>query len=211
MICSGVWGCCPANARCPKMRWIDSALLSQLPAKGVKSTITPRAKSQSISSGVWWPVRLSQTSNRRSGGRRAGKVILAGKGDLDREASLPARPLRPMGEGVRVHDGLGQGRQQGAHFGFEPGMQHHVGTRGHAFDAHLARRGTQEGEQLRRAVARIFVRLPGGMADWLPAAARIRHRLKRACFILARQRHPTPLCFAVCLLNQPLFAAASGS
>jgi hypothetical protein len=49
------------------------------------------------------------------------------------------------------------------------------------------------------------------VSDRLPTAAGIGHGLKRPRFILTRQRHAPPLRFAVCLRNQPRFAAASGS
>jgi hypothetical protein len=64
MICAGVWGCCPSKARHARMRWIDSALVSRLPASGVESTITPRAKSHSTGSGVWRSARLSFSARR---------------------------------------------------------------------------------------------------------------------------------------------------
>lgn len=75
MICSGVAGCWPSNARRFKMRCTDSVMLSQLPESGVYSGILPCAKSHSISSGVWWPARLSQISSNRSGGKWALKVM----------------------------------------------------------------------------------------------------------------------------------------
>src|SRR5215210_7722474 len=73
-ISSGLCGCCPSSARRLSTRSIDSALLSQLPPTGVSSGMTPCAHSHSTSSGVLWPVRLSHTSNSRSGGRSSGRV-----------------------------------------------------------------------------------------------------------------------------------------
>src|SRR4051794_26657271 len=49
-------------------------MLSQLPPTGVSRGITPCAHSHSTRPGVLWPVRLSHTSNSRSGGRSCGNV-----------------------------------------------------------------------------------------------------------------------------------------
>ena len=73
-ISAGLCGCCPASARRLSTRWIDSAMLSQLPPTGVYNGMIPCAHSHSTSSGVLWPVRLSHTSRSRSGGNSSGKV-----------------------------------------------------------------------------------------------------------------------------------------
>lgn len=49
-------------------------MFSQKPPKGVYSGMIACAHSQRTSSGVLWPVRLSQISRRRSGGSAAGSV-----------------------------------------------------------------------------------------------------------------------------------------
>src|SRR3954451_21874873 len=49
-------------------------MLSQRPPTGVSRGITPCAHSHSTRSGVLWPVRLSHTSNSRSGGRSCGNA-----------------------------------------------------------------------------------------------------------------------------------------
>ncbi len=73
-ISTGLCGCCPASARRLSTRWIDSAMLSQLPPTGVYKGMIPCAHNHSTSSGVLWPVRLSHTSRSRSGGKSSGKV-----------------------------------------------------------------------------------------------------------------------------------------
>ena len=74
MICSGVPGCWPAKARRFRMRWILSAMFSQLPDSGVYRGMMPWANSHSSSSGVLCPVRLSSTNNIRKGGSSAGRL-----------------------------------------------------------------------------------------------------------------------------------------
>src|SRR6478736_2566712 len=93
----------------------------------------------------------------------------------------------------------------------QPGVQHHVRTPGHAFDAHLASRRVKKREQLGRAVANIFMRVPSRPTDGLPVVARLRNGLIRAGFVHAPdgQTHAFPL--GVGLLDQPFFALVSGS
>jgi hypothetical protein len=73
-ISAGLCGCCPASARRLSTRWIDSAMLSQLPPTGVYNGMIPCAHNHSTRSGDLWPVRLSHTSRSCSGGNSSGKV-----------------------------------------------------------------------------------------------------------------------------------------
>jgi hypothetical protein len=69
----------------------------------------------------------------------------------------------------------------------------------------------EQGQDLGRAAADIFVRLRGGLAVWSPTAARVWHSLERASLILAPHRQAKASALRVGPLDQPLFAAASGS
>jgi hypothetical protein len=82
-------------------------MLGQKPDSGVESTITPRANSQSTSSGVGRPVRLPHTRSRRNGGSTAGG------GDPNTQPFLPARPLGPLRQWVSDGDWVRQGGQEG--------------------------------------------------------------------------------------------------
>ena len=69
----------------------------------------------------------------------------------------------------------------------------------------------EQGQYLGRAAADIFVRLRGGLAVWSPTAARVRHSLERTGLIRAPHRQAKARALRVGPLDQPLFAAASGS
>jgi hypothetical protein len=69
----------------------------------------------------------------------------------------------------------------------------------------------EQGQDLDRAAADIFVRLRGRLAAWSPTAARLRHGLERAGLVLAPHRQVKARTQCVGPLDQPLFTAASGS
>src|SRR3954468_10907613 len=69
----------------------------------------------------------------------------------------------------------------------------------------------EQGQDLDRAAADIFVRLRGRLAVWPPTAARMRPALDRTGLVLAPHRQPKARSQCVGPLDQPLFTAASGS
>src|SRR5947209_18598357 len=69
----------------------------------------------------------------------------------------------------------------------------------------------EQGQDLARAAADIFVRLRGGLTVWSPTAARMRHGLERTGLIRTPNRQAKASALRVGPLDQPLFAAASGS
>src|ERR1700750_1826962 len=69
----------------------------------------------------------------------------------------------------------------------------------------------EQGQDLACAAADILVWLGGGLAVWPPTAARMRHSLERAGLIRAPNRQAKASALPVGPLDQPLFAAASGS
>src|SRR3954468_11335454 len=69
----------------------------------------------------------------------------------------------------------------------------------------------EQGQDLARAAADIFVRLRGGPAMWSPTAARVRHSLERTGLVVAPHRQAKARTQCVGPLDQPLFTAASGS
>src|SRR6201989_1242071 len=69
----------------------------------------------------------------------------------------------------------------------------------------------EQGQDLGRAAADIFVRLRGGLTVGSPTAARVRHGLERTGLIRAPNRQAKASALPVGPLDQPLFAAASGS
>ena len=69
----------------------------------------------------------------------------------------------------------------------------------------------EQGQDLGRAAADIFVRLRGRLAVCSPTAARVRHSLERASLVLAPHRQAQARTQRVGPLDQPLFTAASGS
>jgi hypothetical protein len=53
-------------------------------------------------------------------------------------------------------------------------MQDGIGHRGDAFGTHLARGWPKQGEQFGSSLAQIFMRVPFGLALWLPMRSRLR-------------------------------------
>src|SRR3954467_13186969 len=69
----------------------------------------------------------------------------------------------------------------------------------------------EQGQDLGRAAADVFVRLGGRLLARLPGYAGMRHGLKRPRLVLAPDRQPQLGAEHVGSLDQPLFTAASGS
>lgn len=90
-------------------------------------------------------------------------------------------------------------------------MQDRVGAAADRLEVHLAGRRVKQGQDLARATPEILVRLCGGVALRPPTAARVRHRLERAGLVFAPDRQAKSGAERVGPLDQPLFAAASGS
>lgn len=133
------------------------------------------------------------------------------EGDLDLQAFLPARPARAVGVGIADRSRVGQRRKQRRQFLLEPGMQDRVGTGRDALDAHHSSGRAEQRQAFGRPVAQVFVRLVDRVLLRFPCRAGIRDRLKRARLVLADEGDSLCLGFAIRLLNQPLFASASGS
>src|SRR5215210_739361 len=90
-------------------------------------------------------------------------------------------------------------------------MQNRVGAAVDRLEVHLSALGVEHGQDLARAAPDILVRPRGGGASRPPAAARMWQRLKRAGLVLAPDRQAKGRAERVGPLDQPLFAAASGS
>src|SRR4051794_16685043 len=69
----------------------------------------------------------------------------------------------------------------------------------------------EQGQDLARATADVFVRLLGRVFVRLPRRAGMRHGLKGTGLVLTPDREPKLRAQRVGLLDQPLFTAASGS
>src|ERR1700760_1463541 len=69
----------------------------------------------------------------------------------------------------------------------------------------------EQGQDLGRAAADVFVRLRGGLAGWSPTAARMRPSLERTGLVRAPHRQAKASALRASPLDQPLFTAASGS
>jgi hypothetical protein len=130
--------------------------------------------------------------------------------DPDAQPFLPACPLRAAGAGVGNRCWLRQGGQEGVHFTFEPGVQDRVGAARDAFDPHLTGRWAEQRQECRRPQAQVLVRLLPWMRLRLPTSSGLGHRLVGAGFILARQREPARLGFAVRLRGSAPFRVGVG-
>lgn len=118
------------------------------------------------------------------------------------QPGLPACCGRLLGLGRRHR---GQGCQDPGQFGREPGMKHGVRRDGYPFGSHLARRGTEQRQQLGRAIANVLMRPARWLPNRLPTLTRVRNGLVRSGFILAPDRDPGSLGRPVRLLDRPLF------
>ncbi len=114
MTSSGWRGCCPCNARRAMMRWMDSAMLSQLPPSGVYSTMIPLANIHRSISAFRRPTMLSQTSSIRRGGNFSGRVIFTDSPSCQllhsaRFSSLPGASLSGRRSRTADNSSLSQG------------------------------------------------------------------------------------------------------
>ena len=89
-------------------------------------------------------------------------------------------------------------------------MQHRIAGTRDSGRTHLTRGGAKKGEQFRRAVAQIFVRLPERLTLGLPACPRIRHCLIRPGLVLTRYRNTRCFRLPVRQLDQPLVSLCRG-
>jgi len=136
---------------------------------------------------------------------------VSGQGEAFRQAGLPGVP-RGTGRGrIGQRSRSWLRRQDHLQLRPEPAMQHRVGAAADRLEVHLARRRMEQGQDLAGAAPDILVRLGCGVALRPPAAARLRHRLERASLVLAPDRQAERGAERVGPLDQPLFAAASGS
>src|SRR4051812_6553255 len=86
-----------------------------------------------------------------------------------------------------------------------------MGAAGRWLQPHLAGGGMEQGQDLGRATADVFVRLGGRVFARLPGYPGMRHGLERPRLVLAPDRQPKLGAEHVGSLDQPLFTAASGS
>src|SRR5215471_12419836 len=94
---------------------------------------------------------------------------------------------------------------------FQPGVQHHVGTTGHALDTHLASCWMEQRQQLGRAMTHVFMRIPSRPTDGLPVHAWLGNGLVWTGFVHAPHGQPQARPLSVGLLDQPFFGLASAS
>src|SRR3982751_1158255 len=134
-----------------------------------------------------------------------------GQGEAFRQAILPSLP------GAAGHRGIGRRgerrhrRQDPLEPLLEPAMQDRVGAAADRLEVHLARGRMEQGQDLAGAAPDILVRPGRGAALRLPTAARLRHRLEQTSLVLTPDRQAKRGAERVGPLDQPLFAAASGS
>src|SRR3954449_795342 len=187
----------------------------------------PCRRSQTTISAVLWPARLSHTRSMRRGGSSAGKVKRSARPSC--QASHAARGAAasggaagggsasrapPGGGGPRRIGGRGGSRQRRQDHPeplLEPAMQDRVGAAADRLEVHLSRRGMEQGQDLAGATPDILVRPGRRVALRSPAAARLRHGLERTGLVLAPDLQAEGGAERVGSLDQPLFAAASGS
>src|SRR4051794_26486169 len=129
------------------------------------------------------------------------------QGEALRQAILPSLPC---GTGQR-RIGWRHRRQDHLELFLEPAMQDGVGATADRLEVHLSRRGMEQGQDLAGAAPDILVWLGRGVALRLPAAARLRYGLERTSLVLAPDIEAERGAKRVGPLDQPLFAAASGS
>ena len=90
-------------------------------------------------------------------------------------------------------------------------MQHRIASTRYPSRTHLTRGGAKKGEQFRRAVAQIFVRLPERLTFGSPTCPRIRHRLIWPRLILTPYGNTHCFRLPVRQRDQPLFSSVRGS
>ena len=129
----------------------------------------------------------------------------------NRRMPQPGLPLGGRGT-VRFrrldHRQFGQDLLQFRH---EPRVQDRIRAAGHRLGAQGPVSRAEQGEQLGGPTSEVLVGLACRLGLGLPGSAGLRRRLVGTGFILAEQRQPSPLRFAVRLLDQPLFCSVWGS
>src|SRR4029453_13719653 len=192
--------------------------------------MTPCAHSHSTSGGVLWPVRLSHTSNSRSGGRFCGKL----KGSLRpachtaQAACVAVGSCEAVGTGSAARIALSCSRSHGCRTALVPraarggrtppggggkrgGGCAPCGPAGRRVQPPPAGGGMKQGQDLGCAAPDVFVRQEGRSLSWLPRHPGMRHGLKGAGLVLAPDRQPKLCAERVGLLDQLFLARASGS
>ena len=96
-------------------------------------------------------------------------------------------------------------------FAFQPSVQHLVGTRPHAFHAHLPIAWSKQREHFGCAGALILVLLLLWLTFWLPAFAFYWLGLEWSGFVFAPNLQPATVGQSIGLLDQCFFACVSGS
>src|SRR5918998_2158647 len=199
----------------------------------------PRWHSQTTSSAVLWPVRLSHTRSMRRGGSSAGKVKrsarpscqvshaalrvnaasggAAGAGSgariaSSRSLSQPCRiGLVQLPTGWRCTCPSRRGMKQGQNLaGATPDILRTLQVPPRTY-SEPCRCHPGHTQNLAGATPDTLVRPGRWVALRLPAAARLRHGLERTGLVLTPDRQAERGAERVGPLDQPLFAAASGS
>ena len=133
------------------------------------------------------------------------------QGEAFRQPLLPHLPRVSGRGGIAWLGRCGSRRQDRCQRLFEPAMQDRVGARGDRLNVHRPGRGMEQGQDRARAAADLFVRLRDWLALRLPGMAGMRHSLEWAGLVGAPHRQAQARALRVGPLDQPLFAAASGS
>ncbi len=93
----------------------------------------------------------------------------------------------------------------------QPRVQDGIRRAWHTLSPDLARGGTEQGQQLRRATTDVLVRLALRLALGLPGVTGLRDSLVRASLILAPQVDADRFGDAIGQVDQPLFSSVFGS
>ena len=133
------------------------------------------------------------------------------QGEALRQAILPNLPCGTGQRRIGWRSGWRHRRQDHLELFLEPAMQDGVGATADRLEVYLSRSGMEQSQDLAGATSDIFVWLGRGVALRLPAAARLRYGLERTSLVLAPDIEAERGAKRVRPLDQPLFAAASGS
>jgi hypothetical protein len=93
----------------------------------------------------------------------------------------------------------------------QPGMQHRIGSRQHAFGAQFASGWTEEREHFGGATTLVLMRLCRGMAFWLPRSPRLWDGLIRSSFVFIELDDPVRFRVLACQFDQSFFSGVSTS
>ena len=125
--------------------------------------------------------------------------------------------MTPDGIGRRVSEGEHKGmvlflvRYNRQQFCFEPGMQHRIRSMLDSFGSHFSRGRAKQGQQFRRSISELFMRLLFWFARLMPVTSRRRNRLRGSGLILTPQRDACLFCGLVGPLNHAFFPSVFGS